>query len=361
MFSLVGIKGTSILDQVFNKSLDIEYQKQLLCSLRQTIELWEWLDKNHLADIYWKNVFNLHITYDEAYNVAIEKLDKYGNYILMVDVLALQTVLRRADRIKTEDIVLALGRAPHQKNIENKLNAMSTHHASELFALLQDRDDINENDLLNLEILWFDLFSVGYSNLKPKAIERNLVKSPEFFIDIIDTAFIKKTSLENRDPSEQERLRRASKLATSIYLWLEKIYPFSSEQELNDWLDKTIPIIETLEDDIKNIALGRIGSMISHVEADPNDGIWPIEYIRKIIEKMDNDRLCEGISLGRYSSGGFRSINTKNPTKYWEDKIIVLKRDAQSIRFQYPKTAAMLEKMVQSYEWNAKQDKIQFS
>ena len=120
-------------------------------------------------------------------------------------------------------------------------------------------------------------------------------------------------------------------------------------------------LIERIPDDnIRRCAKQKIGSMLSaNTLVDKDDDVWPVKYIRNIIEKFYDKDLREGFVIGKFNSLGVRMVDTKNPEKYWIDKATKYKKDADKIRFSYPYTAQILDSMAEDYGREAERAKIE--
>ena len=93
---------------------------------------------------------------------------------------------------------------------------------------------------------------------------------------------------------------------------------------------------------------------MANAPKDPTDNIWPIKYVRDIIEKIGNNELYSSITCGTFNNIGVRVVDLNNPGKFYEDNAKKYKSWANNIRFSYPKTACLLNCLARSYFERAK-------
>lgn len=347
---IINIKGVAVANEIFNKDWEIGYKQALICTVKGNEAYWEWVEEQGFSEFYWKNIGVVWPNNDKEYDIAISKLKEFRKFSELATLLAMQN--RRQSRVRTADIVdLLFGIAESSKK---QLNTMDWYHIQVLFKILHERSDIDEQIMFNLEINYFELFD-GSNELEPIYVYKYLKANPELFIEVISLMFSKKVSSEDKSEEEQHKLENAAKIAQKIYFKLEKDYIFNSQSELRSWIMRVVDMLEKLEDkELVSIAMRQIGAMLANCPTDPNDGIWPICYVREVIEEVCNGDIIRGIVMGKYNSCSFHYVDPKNPGGYWEDKAKKFKNDATTIRFQYPKTAEILDYLNKDFELNAK-------
>ena len=347
---IINIRGVAVASEIFNDDWEIEYKQALIGTVKGNEAYWEWVDEKGFSEFYWKNTGTIWPNTDKEYDIAISKLKEFKKFPELATLLAMQT--RRQGRVRTEDIVeLLFGIAESSKE---PLNNMDWYHIQELFKILYKRPDIDEQIMFNLEINYFELFD-GSNELEPIYVYKYLKANPELFIEVISLMFSKKVSSEDKSEEEQHKLENAAKIAQKIYFKLEKDYIFNSQSELRSWIMRVVDMLEKLEDkELCRLGMGQIGAMLANCPTDPNDGIWPIGYVREVFEEVCNQDIMEGLMRGKYNSCGFHSVDRRNPGGYWEERAKKFRNDAAAIRFQYPKTAEILDYLTKDFEMNAK-------
>ena len=358
--SVFNLRGKGYLDKIYDTSWSDDYKKTLLCSIRKSREYWDWLNEKGLSDLYWKNVQSIYTSSDEEYDFVIQKLRQADNRVCMFHLIITQRYGSREDKIKTDDIIFVLNGALEKQDFIR--DVISSHHLSDLFKILQDRVDVDVgwDVLLQLELAYFPLFD-DCCGLRPIAIEHRLRTDPEFFLEIIQATFTKKEDLINKTKEEKQHAENVAHLALNLYMKMDTMYPFHGEENLNNWMNGVYILIERIEDDnIKHCAREKIGSMLAaNTLVDKDDNVWPIKYIRNVIEKFYDKDLQRGFVVGKFNSLGVRTVDTKNPDQYWVEKADRYKKDADKIRFSYPYTAQILESIAEDYSFQGRRARIE--
>ena len=90
--------------------------------------------------------------------------------------------------------------------------------------------------------------------------------------------------------------------------------------------------------------------MFAHSSKDSKDNIFPVVYVRDAIESFsDIDDIKEGIYIGKVNSIGVRFIDPVDPGKEYKKWAKEFKTNADSLRFEYPKTAQILDFLANKY------------
>lgn len=340
---IIYIKGVNELDKIFDSTWDDEYKKTLVLSINGGKEYWDWLDRNDLSKIYWKNIRYISADTDTEYHIAIKQLDKFTNYNTMLQLLSHQFYMQKGQRVKTTDIICVLEGLLNEK--EQITSNLDVHELVNLFKVLQKRDDVEELRLFHLEIAYFDLFD-DYNKVEPITVYKVLKTTPAFFMEIISNVF-----------SEKET--SGSKIAVKLYIKLEKSFPFTNKEELTMWIEGVRSRLEDIKKhdaDLYSLGIQMIGKILANSPKDNEDNIWPIKYVRDVIEILDCEDLTIGIYLGKVNSIGVRQIDMKDPGGDYRQWALEFKNNADKLRFQYPNTARVLESLSRDYSTIARRE-----
>lgn len=354
---IIYLNGVSVLDDIFNKTWDIEYQKFILLSINTNKEYWSWLERNNLTKIYWENVEFISADTDLEYGIALEQLKKFKNYNSMLQLISRQLYMKKEQRVKTEDIICVLeGLLTTRKQITSNL---AIYELGNVFKILQKRSNVDERVLFNLELAYFDLFN-DYNKLEPVTVYKILKTTPAFVIEIISNIFSKKDNIEESSEQEKNIVEKRNKIALKLYMKLEKTFPFNNRDEFMPWIDGMKVRLESLknsDEDLYRLGIQMIGKILANSPKDPEDNIWPIRYVRDVIEDLDCEDLRIGISLGKANAIGVRIIDRKDPGGDYRQWASEFKNAADKLRFQYPNTAKVLETLSKEYLITARQEK----
>ena len=119
---------------------------------------------------------------------------------------------------------------------------------------------------------------------------------------------------------------------------------YVNAQELREWVDRARRLVaEGGRGAIGDDVIGRV------LSGSPSgqDGAWPVEAIRDVIENVRSRDLESGFVIGTFNS---RGVVTKNPAEGGEQERQLTKRyekHAKAVRDRWPRTAAMLRKIAE--------------
>jgi hypothetical protein len=344
----VAIKGVDILDEVYNPEWSDSYKRLILYKVKSSKSFWEWIDKKELSSLYWKNIESVYTSDNEEYKIALRKLDEYKNYSVMLELVFWN--MRNAD---SNDIAKAL--------LENT-NILRLYYFEQLMSVLYNRGDIDDRIMFRIEMKYFELFDPA-SKLSPRTVIKYLQINPKFFVEIISLYFCgERLNMEERckkKESESIEEQNKSNMALKLLLFFEKTFLFADigEQEAKAWLNSVVPLLEKSKSDCKNEGYVIIGSMLVNALADPKDGIWPVKYVREFIEESNSESLKNlerGLVTRKFNSVFVHSIDPEDPGRLYSSRAAKFRSDAEKIRFKYPKTARVLDKIAENYEYKAR-------
>jgi hypothetical protein len=345
---MVAIKGIDILDEVYNPNWSDSYRGSILRGIRGSKSLWEWIEKKDLSSLYWKNIKSVYTSGNEEYEIAFQKLDEHKNYNAM-----LELVFWNRENADSNGIAKAL--------LEN--TNLQLYYFKELMSVLYSRGNIDERIMFRIEMKYFELFAPP-SKLSPKTVIKYLRMNPEFFVEIIslyfcDERLTKEQIEEKREKAESESIEEQNKsnMAVKLLYFFKRTFLFADvgEQEAKAWLKDVIPLLE--KSNCKDAGYETIGEMLANAPDDPEDSIWPVKYVREFIEESDIESLEileSSLGTGKLNSIGVHFANPEDPGELYSSGAAKFRSDAEKIRFQYPKTARVLDKMAEDYECQAR-------
>ena len=127
------------------------------------------------------------------------------------------------------------------------------------------------------------------------------------------------------------------------------------EKELTDWVEAARKqCTET------NHVIGcdlQIGFMLAHAPGDP-DGTWPHAVVRNLIERLNNETIDRHIQNEIYNSRGVVSKGLNDGGKQERALSEKYKKMSDDVKAKWPRTAAMLRGMAESYEHQARREDI---
>ncbi|MCK4431368.1 MAG: hypothetical protein KAW19_08690, partial [Candidatus Aminicenantes bacterium] len=317
--------------------------------------VWDLLDSfnKEVRKSYWRKItirlFNLPVE-DKIY--ALKQMLHVKRHFTALDTAALFV-----EEIPADLITELLQKAATEKSKEDF--HVQSYHIETLFEMLDKSGDIKEEEIARLEWLYLPILAGVGSGRPPKMLHKELSNNPEFFAEVIK--YIYKPKNEDKKDEEslpQELIEQRAHLAWKLlHGW--KTIPGSDNngqieyEKLKIWVDKARELCEKV--DRKEVGDSHIGQVLAHAELEGED-VWPPEAVCKIIDKIQSNELDSGFSMGIYNK---RGAVTKSPFEGGRQERAFAEQfrlyaDKWAIR--YPKTAAILTKIAEGYENEAKRE-----
>ena len=339
------------------KSWGSEATQTILAALPSTRWTWERAREAgvRIEDHYWKHMRHHWVDGDAAdYEFAAKKLIAAGRAHHAVDLLG----HARGKEISSDIIVGTLKQAVAASAKPETTNdaAMFRHYTAELIKQLDQRDDVDSDTLLQLEWLYLPLLE--HSERPPKTLVRALSERPEFFVEVLRTVF---QPSENNDeiepaPENHEHAEHIARRAYDLLRLWDRI-PGSDDagqvdsEQLGKWIQKARLL--TAQNHRSAIGDIKIGEMLSASQCDA-DGSWPLIAIRDIIEQLRSDDLERGLEVGAYNRRGVTTRGMRDGGELERNEAERYRDYARKAAIEWPRTAAVLERIASYYESEAK-------
>ena len=324
------------------------------------IERWTWdlatgvgsdLENQYwrLAPAYWMNDGNDDVIY------AIHKLigvDRARHALALVN-------NSKAVKLPTDLIVEALkeaARQPLDPNEHANDTTMFQHYVAELLQLLDQREDVDRNELIWLE--WNYLQVLEHSRRPAKILLEAMSEQPSLFIEMVSAVFKPNEESGIIEP-EPENRERARAIATQAYRLLElwdrvpgtRADGTLDGEALEHWIKEARSLAKKAGRE--QVADSRIGTMLS---ASPmgTDGNWPAESVREALDLFRSKSMLDGFWIGKTNRRGVTSRMPRDGGDQERHEAEKYRRWAKAISIEHPHTAKALDRLANSYEWDAK-------
>lgn len=332
------------INQYWNTNWNDSIKQNILLNLSSSPELWKWIETNHLEHLYWsKKIFRGDFSASKL-DFIIPKLKQYNNTDSLLEI-----VFYNKNTINTKEIVDALILYTGEHHLQ-----LANYYITELFDILY-ANNVEQDLLIKLEMKYLKILD---HNGIPRAIKKELsTPASAFFSDIVKILY----GEEGLDDDEHEKRRQQSKnendertqeLAISLMIKMDKNFIFENKRDIKSWFENNKTNLQKLNR--LRCGLSFIGQMFGQSPNDASDNIWPLKEIREIIEAEENEIFENGILIGKYNSIGIRSI-TPDAKDMWA-AYNEYKGYAKTVRFQYPRTSNLLEKIADEYKELAESD-----
>lgn len=339
-----------VLNLLRDETVDAERRASLVSFWKPTNELWDDIEKigATIDRAYW--------TLLPPWTAVVPKplLERMSIKMAAVGRAAAAITMLREDAklIKPEVVFELLDKAVAEINAsKDRVGNMFTYAVEKVFQALADQPDVDRGTIGAMEYRYLPLF--GYARRTDFVLGDLLASNPEFYTSVLFDIF-KKRSEPAREPTERER-NRAS-LAYRLLSSFDKLPGTHTsgqvdEVALNAWVDAVRDICA--KEDREGVGDTYVGHALAHAPDDPADGAWPHAAIRRTVERLKNETVENGINIERHNmrgvvmkdlyEGGGQERRIAETIREWAKKCA-----------GYPRTSAMLKRLAESYESDAK-------
>ncbi len=245
---------------------------------------------------------------------------------------------------------------------------LDRYDVEQSFKHIDKNTDISLEDKARLEFAYIDVLAVFFQGKDDHYgipnLERLIEKHPIFFVQALCWSFRRKDG--KTDPEELKApTEKADDLANRGFSLLEGLKRIPGSDEFGavdeDKLLSWIEIVRELANEYgrKAIADNFIGKLLSHSPVG-DDGVWPCEPVRKVMESIRSDDLMDGAQVGVINSRGVHWRGEGgDQERVLADKYL---NWANALMVKYPYvSSALLMKLGKSYQSDASYQDIRAS
>ncbi len=345
-----------LYEKLKQKDLNKKSLAQLFIPLDQNKDLWDFIDSTDISirEDYWLNVHPhfYHISPDEKV-IGLKYLIEYKRYYSAIDICS-----DFGKEIPSHLIVEILEKAATERASENI--SIDGYDVNILFETLDEREDIEPQNLIKLEWLYLSILASYGNKRSPKLLHSELSKSPEFFIEVLKWVYKpdndELVETDSKELSDEQIINMAKQAYDLLHTW--KQIPGVDEsgkidfEFLNDWVNK----VRELAGECGRIEVAdmHIGQVLAQYPKKDNN--WPSDEICTIIESINTDSIKNNFACAVFNQ---RGTVTKSPFEGGdqERKLAEYFNDlATNHKNKFPSVASVLEKLSKSYEQDAKRE-----
>lgn len=241
---------------------------------------------------------------------------------------------------------------------EYKLHDYSIRRA---FQVLDKNLDLSLEKKAELEFAYLELLARSFPGDDQQQIpnlERYIEEHPEFFVQAIVWVYKRKNGGE--DSSEFRSSQENEHLLQTGYLLLRAIERIPGQDEptrkgqrekLMEWVDAVRRIAIRLG--LEEVTDEYLGMLFSHASIG-EDGVWPNEVVRDVMEDLSSMAISRGAHMGLYNArgvhwrkeGGEQERELADKYRVW----------AEALQFTHPfVSSTLLMSMVKTYEQEAEE------
>jgi predicted ATPase len=273
---------------------------------------------------------------------------------------AVDSASRYSESISPETALRVLQAAQSDPNNESLREYFRRDRGWEIeraFSVLDRDPDIDKKKVAQLEWFFFHWLKSTNRNL---ILFQELETSPQLFTDLIEIVYRRKGEPELPDDDTagfSERKQKAQIAYEILEAW--RGYPGRGlpEEEKNDqivsWSEDVLRQTRAVDrTEVGAITLGRVLARIP----DADDGHWPCEAARDLLERCGNRHLVHGIMIGKLNLRGVTTRGAGEGGSLEREEASVYRDSANKLRDRWPKTAQMLDELAFSYERDAERE-----
>jgi hypothetical protein len=223
----------------------------------------------------------------------------------------------------------------------------------QLLRRLDEDSDVMDADIARLE--WIYLPLLERSERPPVVLHRWMSKQPSFFVEVLSAIY----RAHSESSSDQEVVTEGQKnLASQAYRLMQSwtTVPGAEDGSLNGevlraWIKEAHRLAVNAErGSIGDFYIGRILSRSLPGE----NGVWPPQAVRELLEEMRNDRIEDGIATGVHNKRGVTSRGMLDGGALERAEAQQYRMWADTVKFEWPRTASLLDRIASSFDDSAR-------
>lgn len=231
---------------------------------------------------------------------------------------------------------------------------LEPYYVSSALSILDARPGVTREEMARLEFLFIralDRSEHGIPNL-----ERQLVESARLFVQVLALTFKRNDGGEDPPEWRIQNPEKREALWSAAYTLLEKArwIPGTTDNGTINLADLKAWVTEarSLCREYGRAAIGdqRIGQILASAPVG-DDGIWPCQPVREVLEDIASPEIAIGMSVAVYNSRGMHYLGEDGA----EDRALALRYRTWSrqLAFEYPYVANLVEQIAACYDRDA--------
>lgn len=341
-------------NEVWSPELKVQF---LLCFpvTEATLDLVLYLE-SPAQESFWSQFYKLFHADNLNIKVkVIEQLNQFDRPLSAID--AMGGILYQKEQLPLVDPCLVTDILKNAISNPSELDRISinniSHDILKCIEFLQNAEGVSNDDLIFIEWQFIKLFD--HHKETPKTLMSAVAEDPNFFSQLVAWMFKRDDKQEEDEELSLEQLQTRASNAWELLNTI-RILPGQTGQEidrnvLENWvLQARAKLSDIGREEIGNDQIGQ------YLSKSPNgrDDYWPHESVRHIIENYRNQGFEESLIIGKQNLRGVTSRHPYSGGGLERNLVELYVEAAQSMELVYPRTARLLRRLSESYEFQAR-------
>ena len=351
-----------IEEHLHEGNLSPEQAGRLLLATDEFPRAWEVAEAagEKVAAVFWRyfRTYGLGADFPHVETVAQKLLD-VGRPRGALDLLALY-IHNDGGTLRAELMASGLEELLQCGPSDPEIGVLSNHELMEIFSYLE-RSSFPAERLARLEWAYLSAFEYDVS---PPTLDRYLSQDPSFFVDVVSKVYRPRHHEASGDnapisEAEEEPGGAQQRIAINAYQLLAKWRTIPGKREdgtvngefLRWWVNEARDLLRKAH----RLEVGdyHIGQVLASSPAAP-DGTWPCVEVRELFETLQSARMESGLRTQLYNDGGVTMRGMLDGGDQERDLVTKYKEQAERFVDRWPRTAAILRDLADSYERDAR-------
>lgn len=235
---------------------------------------------------------------------------------------------------------------------------MLSHWVSICLKALEADPAVPESEIVSLEWVYYQV--LRYSDRPARTLQRAVARDPGFFTHLVTLVYLPAADSGIEEPPPQDKAK-VEKLASQAWNVLHewKHVPGADDAGVIDGaaLETWVATARKLLAEVGRGEIGdsKIGEILSAAKPQPEEP-WPPEPVREVIEMARSRTLERGFEVGLYNRRGVTTRMPHDGGAQERSLAARYRRDAETLRFDWPRTAACLDRIADTYDAEAKRE-----
>lgn len=308
-----------------------------------------------VATDYWRTVSYMGLGHDFRDAVKMSRrLINVGRSVAALDLLAVYG-RGQGTTIEFAEAIAQAFEALMEQPEDPELPSLGQYNVDALLKIIAaHRTEIGLQRAVQIE--WYFLPLLGYDP-DARTLHHTLAEDPKFFADVLSMIYRPRVSTDEDDgePATEEKKSAAENAFRLLSSW--SVCPGADASgrvdptRLREWVSEARDLLAARS----RVEVGdeQIGQALAAAPA-ADDGSWPCEPVRDLLEELQNDRIDRGLEIRLFNNRGVTSRSLDEGGRQEWDLAENYRERAQLLVGRWPRMAAVYRRLAETYEADAR-------